>query len=150
MNIYLATDHRGHTIEKELIQNLKKYLDVNIITSQLPHSPEDDYVDFALDVLNRMDKSKDIAVVICGNGIGMSIIANKVRDIRCARVTTIDEAVAAREHNGANAIALGTTNISKMTKLILAFINTPLPTEARHLRRISKIIKYEHGEYNEL
>lgn len=150
MKIYIATDHRGHTIENELIENLKKYINCEIVPSTIPHSSDDDYVDFAIDVLTKMDKKNDIGIVICGNGIGMSIIANKVPQIRCARVLTKDDAKAAREHNGANAIALGTTTVNEMTDLILTFINTPLPNEERHIRRVNKIIKFENGEYNEL
>lgn len=149
MNLYIGTDHRGNTIEKELVSELKRITNLEIITCNIEHSSEDDYPDFAFDVCKNI-KDDDIGVLICGNGIGMSIAANKVKGIRCARVTNEEEAEAARKHNAANVIALGTFDVNEMIKLIIKFIITPLPTEERHMRRVNKIINYENGEYNEL
>lgn len=149
MKIYIGTDHRGYTIEKELVKRLESQ-NYEVIASKLEHHSEDDYVDFAFDICSKMNKFEDIGILICGNGVGMSIAANKVPGIRCARVTTESDAKAARNHNGANVIALGTFDVEEMLKIILTFITTPTPDEERHLRRVNKIIKYENGEYNVL
>lgn len=142
MKLFLACDHRGHEIEEELVNLLKKD-GYEVITSNLEHDSDDDYVDFALDVLSKMNTINDLGILICGNGIGMSIIANKVYDIRCARVLSVDDAVASRQHNGANVIALGTTNVQEMYNLIKIFITTNTPNIERHMRRLNKIINFE-------
>lgn len=151
MRIYLATDHRGAEIKEDLIINLHNLGYDNIFLPTIDNKDGDDYVDYALNVLNKMDKNNDIAVLICGNGIGMSIIANKVKKVHCARVVNENEAIAARTHNGANALALGADlGVQALVDIIDTFIKTELPNEERHQRRVNKIIQYEEGTYNEL
>ena len=84
MSIYIASDHRGISLKNYLIAKLEK--NNNVIKSDLVNYDTDDYPDFAFDVCNHMSKEEDTAILICGNGIGISIAANKVKGIRCARV----------------------------------------------------------------
>lgn len=149
MSIYIASDHRGVELKEKLINELQK--DFNVVTSDYENNPEDDYPDFAFDVCTKMSKEEDYGVLICGNGIGISIAANKVKGIRCARVVNIDDAMKAKEHNHANVISLPCdVSLNEAKDIILAFINTKKDTTDRHQRRVNKIIAYENGEYNEL
>ena len=151
MRLFIGCDHRGAAIQNELILSLNNIGYNDIYVSLIEHSEEDDYVDFALDICNKMDKKEDIGVLICGNGVGMSIIANKVKGIRCARVVNNEEAIAARQHNGSNALALGANlGVDSLVSIIDTFIKTPTPSEERHQRRVNKIIDYEKSTYNEL
>lgn len=151
MKIYLATDHRGAEIKKDLIISLNNLGYEEIFLPTINNQDGDDYVDFAINVLNKMNREKDIAILICGNGIGMSIIANKFKGIRCARVVSEIEAIAAKEHNGANVLALGADlGVKKIVDIIVTFIKREVPNEERHQRRVNKIIQYEEGTYNEL
>lgn len=149
MKIYIGSDHKGLELKKEIINSLKgKY---EIIDSKIKNNPEDDYPDFAFDVCNNVINDKDsFGIVICGNGIGVSIAANKVKGILCARVTNEEDARNAKTHNNANVIALGGVSLNTAIDIIEAYISAPVINEERHLRRVSKIIKYEQGEYNEL
>ena len=104
MSIYIASDHRGISLKNYLIAKLEK--NNNVIKSDLVNYDTDDYPDFAFDVCNHMSKEEDTAILICGNGIGISIAANKVKGIRCARVVSTDDSYAAKTHNHANAISL--------------------------------------------
>ena len=99
-----------------------------------------------------LDNEDSLGILLCGTGIGMSIAANKVKGIRAARCTTLDDAHYARIHNGANVICLGINDLSRkeLCNIIDIFINEPMPLEERHQRRIEKIINYEEGTYNEL
>lgn len=149
MKLYLATDHRGVSLKEEIKKELTKE-GYEIILSKLPNDKEDDYVDFAFDICKQLKKG-DIGILICGNGIGMSIAANKVKGIRCARVTNEDDAKKAKEHNDANVIALGANlGLEKILSIINAFIKTPEISLERNYRRVNKIIDYENGAYNEL
>ena len=149
MSIYVATDHRGIALKDYLIKELSK--NYNIITSDVENWEEDDYTDFAFDVCSKMSKDEDYGVLICGNGIGISIAANKVKGIRCGRVVSLDDAIQAKEHNHCNVISIPASMDKKLAlEIIIAFVSANKSYEDRHLRRVNKIIAYENGEYNEL
>lgn len=149
MKIYIACDHRGVALKKYLIENLKKSYE--LYDSLLPNSSEDDYPDFAFDICNKMNKVNDLGILICGTGIGISIAANKVKGIRCARVNNLEDAKSARIHNHANAIAIpASLEETTALEIIKAFLTTEPSSEKRHQRRINKIINYEREAYNEL
>lgn len=149
MSIYIASDHRGIELKDYLVKELAKIN--NIIKSDIENSSEDDYPDFAFDVCTNMSLEKDLGILICGNGIGISIAANKVKGIRCARVLSVEDAKAAKEHNHANVIALPATIDHELAlKICLEFINSTPSNEDRHVRRVNKIKIYEQGEYNAL
>jgi len=149
MRIAIATDHHGETMKKEII----KYLS-NKEYEVKDYSPDSnvssDYTDYAFKLAEAIrDDKADRGILLCGTGIGMSIAANKVQDIRCAHVSNVNEAVLTREHNNANIIALGTKmNLNEILKIIDVFLSTEFSNEERHARRVDKISKYEKGEYN--
>ena len=149
MSIYLASDHRGIELKKYLYQELSTTN--NVIMSNVANSSEDDYPDFAFDVCNNMSLENDLGILICGNGIGISIAANKVKGIRCARCISQEDAKAAKEHNHANVLALPADLDKKQAlQICYQFISSLPSQEDRHQRRVNKIISYENGEYNEL
>ena len=150
MKIFIGADHRGANLAHQIYEQLKQE-NKDIEYTSIPTTPTDDYPDFAFDVCQNVQKSpENLGILLCGNGIGVSIAANKVKGIRCARVINEEDAHHAKNHNGANVIALGSLPINKAMTIVHTFIDTPYPTEERHLNRIKKIIKYEQGEYNEL
>jgi len=143
MKIYIGADHQGADLAKELGMELKKE-GYHVEYSKIENNPTDDYPDFAFDVCEQVVKDKEnVGILLCGNGIGISIAANKVKQIRCARVYTEEDAHHAKNHNGANVIAFGGITKEASLKIIKVFLETPYPEEERHLRRIEKIIKYE-------
>lgn len=150
MNIYIAADHRGIKEKKELMVFLKEN-NYNVIEIG-NNSDFDDYTDFAFKLCEEVIKDDNsLGILICGNGIGMSIAANKVKGIRCARVVNTKDAFNAKNHNGANVIAIGADlDIDLLKDIVLTFIETDKANEMRHLNRISKIINYENGDNNEL
>ena len=149
MKIYIASDHRGVELENNLIDKLIE-LGYTVEKSLLENNPLDDYPDFAFDIAKKVvnDKSS-IGIIICGNGIGVSIAANKVKGIRCARVVKKEEAYQARNHNGANMLAFGGISVEDALLIVKTFIETPYVNEEKHLRRVEKIISYENGAYYE-
>lgn len=151
MTIYIAADHLGIDIKNELIDYLK-INGLNIQEIGIENTELDDYPDFAFKLgklVNRTEKS--LGILICGNGVGMSIAANKVNGIRCVRAVDKDDAFKGKHHNGANVLAVGSNlGIEKVKEIVDTFINTKPATIDRYLRRIEKIISYENGEYNEL
>jgi len=151
MKIFIASDHRGVTTKEEIT----KYLNENgieVVEIGITNNEADDYPDFAFRIGKLINENKSsIGILICGNGIGMSIAANKVNGVRCARVVDVDDAFKAKNHNGANVIAIGANlDIELIKEIVDTFISTKPASDERHLKRIDKIIKYENGEYNEL
>ena len=140
MKIGLASDHRGYRA-KEM---LKEYLDdYNIIDYGTDSDESTDFPIYA----TRLGKAivnhdVDLGIAICGTGIGMSIAANKINGIRCARVVNSDEAKLSREHNMANIMAIG-ENIENVFSVVDTFINTKESKEERHIRRVNKIMDIE-------
>ena len=90
MKIAIATDHNGVEEKKVIIQSLKNR-GIEIIDCSINNNPIDDYPDFAIGLCRKIvDKSADLGILMCGTGIGMSIAANKVKGIRCAKVSNLE------------------------------------------------------------
>ncbi len=150
IKIFLGVDHQGFKVKNDIFNYLKSN-GMDIICSDLTNDENDDYPDFAYDVCQKVLNENALGILICGSGIGMSIAANKIKGIRCARVFDENDAFTAKNHNGANVIAFSSSlNIEKIYKIIDTFIVTKPPTEERHLRRIDKIKAIEEGYYHEL
>ena len=148
IKIFLGVDHQGVKYKDDIVAYLKSN-GVAVEASTLENNPTDDYTDFALDVCKKVLSENGLGILVCGSGIGMSIAANKVKGIRCARVFDENDAFTAKNHNGANVIAIGINlNIEEVYKIIDTFIATKAPNEERHLRRIEKIKEIEEGTYH--
>ena len=81
--------------------------------------------------------------MVCGTGIGMSIAANKVKGIRCARVVDHDDAMYASLHNHANVIAFSAhLDIEKIYDILTTYLDTVPSQEERHVRRVNMIDNY--------
>lgn len=145
MKVSIASDHRGIKRKKEIIIFLKKQ---NIEVVDLgPNSEESvDYPIYAFKVCDSINnKESDLGILLCGTGIGMSIAANKVNGIRCAKVNNVHDTVLTREHNNANVIALSANDaLFKTKKIVNAFINTSFSNDERHIRRIEMLEKHDN------
>ena len=144
MKIFIGADHRGYVMAHQIYEELKKE-NYEIFYSKVANTENDDYPDFAFDVSKHVVKSpENLGILLCGNGIGISISANKVKGIRCARVTTIKDVKVTKKDNNANVIAFSSdVNYDKVKRMIEEFINTPFSNEERHIKRINKISEYE-------
>ena len=142
MKIGIVSDHRGYDLKKKIISNIKNIEFVDLGTNS---KESIDYPDYAFKLCNELiNKKIDLGIAICGSGIGMSIACNKVKGIRCARVTTIKDVKVTKQDNDANVIAFSADiNFNKVKRMIEEFINTPFSNEERHQKRINKIREYE-------
>lgn len=140
MKVAIATDHNGVEQKIELIYFLND-LGYEVLDLSKDNNPTDDYPDFAVRVANAInEKNADLGVLMCGTGIGMSIAANKIKGIRCAKVSSEEEAFLARQHNNANIIALSyKESIENLKIMISKFLSTEFSNEERHARRVEKI-----------
>ena len=151
MTIYIAADHLGVETKNELINYLKSN-EINVQEIGLQNFELDDYPDFAFKLGRLVRENKNaLGILICGNGVGMSIAANKVKGIRCVRATNTDDAFKGKNHNGCNVLAIGANlGIELAKEIVDTFISTKMADTERYIKRVNKIISYENGEYNEL
>ena len=144
MKIAIASDYRGVEYKKEIIKYLKEKGNILIDCSK-NNTPTDDYPDFAFEVCNKViSKEAEIGILVCRTGIGMSIAANKVKGIRCAKINSIEDATLSRNDNGANVMTFNyTDDMNNIKKYIDAFISAEVINDERHQRRVDKITAYE-------
>ncbi len=141
MKIGIASDHRGYELKKEIIENIKDIKDYGTFSEERVDFP--DYAKSLGDAINN--KEIDLGIAICGTGIGISIALNKIKNIMCAKIDSIEDAKMAKEHNHANAIAFkASTDLNTALKMIDTFINTKSNNEEAYLRRINKIKELEN------
>ena len=136
----LASDHAGFKLKEEikkfLINKRKKVLDLGTEDTKSV-----DYPDYAHLLSKKMKNGRSqFGILICGSGTGMSMAANKHKNIRAALCYNTKSAKLSRLHNNANVMTLGSRLIKK--NVALRCVNTFLKTNfdgGRHLRRIKKI-----------
>ena len=138
--IFISSDHAGYLLKKKVINFLaKKKFN---FTDLGPFSRKSvDYPQYAHNLANKVKKNKNnMGILICGSGTGMSIAANKHRNIRAAQCFSLKSTKLSRLHNDANIITLGSRLISKNNaiKFISLFLKTKFEG-GRHLRRVKKI-----------
>jgi ribose 5-phosphate isomerase B len=143
MKIAIASDHAGFELKEAVKGFLKEYEVIDFGTN----SPDSmDYPDTGFAAAEAVAQGRfDRGILICGSGIGMSIVANKVDGIRAALVRTTEDARLSREHNNANILVLPgrmmTSDVAE--KVIEVWFSTDF-TGNRHDRRIKKIEDYEN------
>lgn len=147
MKIGFASDHRGLKLKEELIGYFKDSYE--IIDYGTNSEESTDYPDYAFKLGESVvNNDVDFGVAICGSGIGISIACNKVKGIRCAKVSNSEEAKYTRNDNDSNIVAFGEkTTIEEAIEIVKTFINTPFSNLEKHSRRINKITMYEEGKY---
>ncbi len=148
MKISIGCDHSALELKNDIISYLQRQ-GHEIIDRGTYTKESCDYTDFGYRVAKDIQtKAADRGIVICFTGIGMSIIANKVRGVRCALVGCKDAAVLTREHNDTNCLALSAKYTGKALALEIVdlWLNTEFSQNERHARRIQKITDYE-GEF---
>lgn len=144
MTVYIGSDHGGVELKNAIVDKLAAQ-GVEVCNVGTDDSESCDYPDFGFQVAKAVaNGNADRGIVICKTGVGMSIVANKVKGVRCALCLNTDMARLCREHNNANCLALGAGNTD--TKTALDMVDVFLSTEfagGRHANRVGKITAYE-------
>jgi ribose 5-phosphate isomerase B len=151
MKVAVACDHRGFEAKRKLLPLLKK-LGHEIQDFGCDSGASCDYPDFAVPAARSVaDKQCELGILLDGSGIGMSIVANKIENIRAALAHDEVTARRSREHNHCNILCLGTDLLSEdqIRMIVEIFLNTPY-VEGRHDRRVDKIRQVEIETANRL
>ena len=139
--IAVGSDHAGYALKQAVMAHLKErgeeFKDYGTY-----NEASCDYPDFAEAVSQAIIKGEaDKGILICGTGIGISIAANRHREIRAALCGDCFSAEATRQHNDANILAMGARVVADglALKIVDTFLDTPFSNGANHVRRISKL-----------
>jgi ribose 5-phosphate isomerase B len=145
MKIVVASDHRGFQVKGRILSQVTELghetIDMGPMTAESV-----DYPDFGAKGSRAVSEgTADRAILICGSGIGMSIVANKFPGVRAALCHDELTAEMSRRHNDANVLCLSADLLGE--RLTLRMIEIWLQTTfegGRHARRIGKIADVEH------
>ena len=142
--VIIGSDHAGFQMKEKIKTELGdqyEFIDVG------PNSEDSvDYPVYAEKVGQQVALNSDVqGVLICGNGVGITIAANKVNGIRCALAYSIESATHARQHNNANIVAVGGRSpmLDDPVEIVRTFLTTDFPNDERHTRRVQKIMDIE-------
>ncbi len=144
--IAIGSDHAGY----EFKEKIKKYLESKeILCKDFGTFSKDscDYPIFAEKVAKSVSQGEsEYGILVCGSGIGVSIVANKVKGVRAALCYEPELASMARKHNNANVLCLAarTTEFENIKKIVNVFLNTEFEG-GRHQNRIDLISKMENN-----
>jgi len=161
--LYIGADHRGYNLKEAL----KKYLEElsNEFSARggpalgwedmgaLSYDPNDDYPDYALAVAKKVADRPEAGqpwagnrgILICGAGVGVDIVANKIKGIRSALVSEVAQAKASRNDDNTNILSLASDFITeeRAKEIIKIWLETPYGRLERYERRLNKIKQIE-------
>lgn len=144
MRIVIGSDHAGFRYKenaKEYFAMTGEHICIDVGTDS---EASTDYPDYAVLAVNAiLSRNADMGILICGTGIGMSIAANKFKEIRAAVCESITAAQLARQHNDANILCIGErlTSWENALEIIKTFLGTSFDGSERHCRRVDKLNK---------
>jgi ribose 5-phosphate isomerase B len=148
MQIGFACDHAGFELKEELKAYLKS-LGVKAIDMGPFNEDSVDYPDFGVLVAEKVSRGElEKGILICGTGIGMSMVANKFPRIRAAVANDLYSSRCSREHNDANILIMGGRIVGKdlAKEIVKVWLETPF-AGGRHKRRIEKIDALEKEKF---
>ena len=136
--ILIASDHAGFDLKKKLLEHMPNDLFDDLGTNS---NKNVDYPDFANELALRI--SSDLnkkGILICGTGVGMSVAANKFKNVRAGLAFNSKVAKLIREHNDANILVLPGKfmDIQEAKKCVDIFLSSTFEG-GRHIKRINKI-----------
>ena len=140
MKVAIASDHAGFELKEKIKKHLEelgyKYKDFGTDSNESV-----DYPDYALKVAESVAKKDyERGILICGSGIGMCMVANKIYGVRAALCHNVETARLSREHNDANILTFGARIVDEQIakEMVKVWLKTEFLGE-RHLRRVNKI-----------
>jgi len=144
IKILIASDHAGFILKNKLIDYFKNKFEFTDFGTNSEESV--DYPDFAHKLARKISTKKLSGVLICGSGVGMSMVANRYNNVRAALCLDENMAKLSRQHNDANILVLGSRLISfeEAIKCFTMFFNSDFEG-GRHQGRLEK---FNHIESN--
>ncbi|MFZ2054955.1 MAG: ribose 5-phosphate isomerase B [Candidatus Aminicenantales bacterium] len=150
MKIALASDHAGFELKTGILVYLE---DRGVACRDFGCGPGEtvDYVDYGARAADSVVLGEcDRAILFCGTGIGMAVVANKFKGVRATPCWDLFTAGVSRSHNDSNCLTLGgrTLSLEEAIPIVDVWLKTPFEG-GRHARRVSKIIDIESRNFKD-
>lgn len=147
MLIYIGADHRGFAL-KQILKSYIGSVGYEIVDMGDDVMDEkDDYTKFAVKVAKEVSRDPSLGkgIVLCGSGVGVDVVVNKFRNIRCSLCFSVDQAMVARSDDDANVLSLPADFLDEdvAKKIVAVWLQTKFDGEDRHMRRIKEIEELE-------
>ncbi|CAM3614533.1 ribose-5-phosphate isomerase [Isoptericola cucumis] len=146
MRLHIAADHAGYELKTHLVAHLRAAGHDVVDHGAHDYDPQDDYPAVCIAAGEAVvAEPGSLGIVIGGSGNGEQIAANKVAGVRAVLAWSLETARLGRQHNDANVIAVGGRmhSLDEATGFVEAFVAEPFSGDARHQRRIDKVVAYE-------
>ena len=142
IKILIASDHAGFVLKNKLMDHFKNKFEFTDFGTNSEESV--DYPDFAHKLANEISNKNLKGVLICGSGVGMSMVANRYNNVRAALCFDENMARLSRQHNDANILVLGSRLISyeEAIKCFIMFFKSEFDG-GRHQARLEKFNRIE-------
>jgi len=137
--IILGSDHAGYKlkegIKEHLVKKGYKIDDLGVYSEE-----NIDYPSYGFKAAKRVAEKNSKGILFCGSGIGMCMVANRIKGIRAAVARDENDARLSREHNDSNILCLGgrITDLAKAKKIVDVWLKTEFSKEERHRRRVKE------------
>ncbi len=148
MVIYIGADHRGFDMK----ESIKAFLaeggwSVDDVGAK-EKVADDDYVDYAATVGERVSQNptESRGILICGSGVGVDVTANKYYGVRSVLAMSPDHALASRQDDDTNVLSIGAdfVDVGTAKKIVSVWLQTPFSGEERHKRRLNKLAQIDN------
>lgn len=151
MKLYIASDHAGFGLKSHILRYLSEK-NIESVDLGTDNGDSVDYPDYAIRVSESISKGEtDRGILICGTGIGMSIVANKFPGVRAALCHDRMTAEASRRHTDANILVLGSRVLDEKAALQIVEVWLQAGFDGgRHQGRINKIQEIEKRRENRI
>jgi ribose 5-phosphate isomerase B len=140
MKLIIGADHAGYAM-KEMVKRFLVDRGIDVIDAGPNSEASVDYTDFGIKVAKEISEGRfERGILICGTGIGMSMVANRFKGVRAALANNLFSVIMSRRHNNSNILVLGGRLIGDVLArhLVEAWLDTPFEG-GRHQRRLEKM-----------
>jgi len=145
--LYIASDHGGYQLKRRLVRYIENELNLEVEDmGPFEYAEDDDYPDYVIPLAKRVAKKKNArGIVICKNGIGVCVAANKVKDIRAGIGYNLMAAQTMVEDDNTNILCLAAKGITQehAMKIVKRWLASKFSKATRHKRRLKKVAKLE-------
>lgn len=147
MPLYIASDHGGYQLKKTIVNFVEKQLE-QAITDLGPakYVETDDYPDYAIPLAQKVaENDKNRGILLCKNGVGVCIAANKIAGIRAGIGYNLMAAETMKTDDNTNILCLPAKLLSDehAQAVVRKWLETEFSGEERHVRRLEKVAKLE-------
>ncbi len=144
--LYIASDHGGYQLKKRLLRYFENEMNIKAEDmGPFEFDATDDYPDYAIPLAQKVVKTNGRGILICTNGIGVCIAANKVKGVRAGIGYNIEVAASMRNDDNTNILCLAAklSTEEHAMAIVKKWLETKFSDEERHPRRVNKVAELE-------